>query len=131
MRRERGQLPSQPIANPRNNSSNLRSNVPSKNPQFENAKAISDLRSGRILRDPYLDLVGEVSADASQKLNLEEETHTEIKLVKEPELEISIDAGSNLNENGKGKKRADKLSDTYKPGVPFPSALEAGFSRKK
>ena len=61
MRRELGQFPSQPIANPRNNPPNL----PPQNPQFENAKAISELRSGKILQDPYQDPVGEASTDTS------------------------------------------------------------------
>ena len=84
MRREPGQLPSQPVPNPRNNPSthqppgpSHQSNVPSKNPQFENTKAITELRSGRILKDPYQDQVREASTDASPNKNLEEEIRTE------------------------------------------------------
>ena len=63
-RREFGQLPSQPIANPRNNPPGFvqlplpmpqphQVPMPQKGPQVENAKAISALRSGKILADPH------------------------------------------------------------------------------
>ena len=122
MRRESGQLPSQPIANPKNNPSNVYqppgfthpSNIPPKNPQLETAKAITKLRSGRILKDPYQDQVIEADTDTDE----EEDNHIE-----EPELKTDkID---------KEKKRIDELAETYKPKAPFSLALEAGSSRKK
>ena len=64
----------------------------------------------------------EASTDASQNKNLEEGVSTETNHIEEPEPESSID---------KGKKRIDEVPETYKPRVPFPSALEAGSSRKK
>ena len=103
MRREPGQLPSQPIPNPRNNPLILQPNVPPKNPQFENAKAISELRSGRILRDPYQNQEREASTDASKNEKLEDETNH----VEEPEPGTSTNTCSDLNE--KGKKRANEL----------------------
>ena len=64
MRREAGQLPSQPIANPKNQvvqgnfcpprfQPPLPATLPPKGPQVENAKAISALRSGNMSEDPY------------------------------------------------------------------------------
>ena len=64
MRREARQLPSQPIANLRNQviqgnfyppgfQPPLPVPLPPKGPQVENAKAILALRSGKVLEDPY------------------------------------------------------------------------------
>ena len=44
---------------------------------------------------------------------------------------ISTDAGFNLSEKDKEKKKIDELSETYKSRVPFPSVLEADSSHKK
>ena len=71
MRRELDQLPNLPISN---NPSNVHQspgpsyqfNVSPKNPQFENAKVIPELKSYRILMDPYQDQVREASTDALQ-----------------------------------------------------------------
>ena len=139
MRRESGQLSSQPILNPKNNPLNVhqlpgsshQSNVLLKNLQFENAKIISEIRSSRILKKPYQDQVKEAITDAIQNVNLEEEVSTEINHIEEPEPRTGTDAGSNLNKKEKGKKRADELSKIYKPRVSFPSALEVNSSRKK
>ena len=73
MKREPGQLPSQPIANPKNNPPNVHQPpgfshqpiIPPKNLQLENAKVISELQNGRILKDPYQDQVIEASTDSS------------------------------------------------------------------
>ena len=125
MKRESSQLPSQPIANPRNNPLSLQPNVLSKNPQFENAKAINELRSGRILRDPYEDQERKTSTDK----NLEEEINIETNHIKEPET--SNDPNPKLSKKDKRKEKAKELPKTYKPRAPFPSALEAGPSHKK
>ncbi|MQL74173.1 hypothetical protein Taro_006533 [Colocasia esculenta] len=63
MRREVGQLPSQPVANPRNQPPGFASQpsllpqpvqqVQPRGPQLENIKAISSLRSGKVLSDPH------------------------------------------------------------------------------
>ena len=90
MRRESGQLPSQSIANPRNNPSNVhqpsgpshQSNVPHKQLQFENTKVIFELRSGRIFKDLYQDQVREANTDASQNMNLKEEISTKTNYMK-------------------------------------------------
>ena len=75
MRRELDQLLSLPILN--NPSSvhqppgpSYQFNVSLKNPQFKNAKVISELKSYRILMDPYQDQVREASTDASQNEKL-------------------------------------------------------------
>ena len=73
----------------------------------------------------------EVSTDANQNENSKEEVSTETNPIEEPELGTDTDAGSNLSENDKGKKRADELSESYKSKVPFPSALKVGSYRKK
>ena len=73
MRREPDQLSSQLIPNPMNNPPNVnhpsepnhQSNVSPKNPQFENAKVIFELKSGRIFKGPYQDQVREASTNAS------------------------------------------------------------------
>ena len=51
--------------------------------------------------------------------------------MEEPESGTDTNAGLNLSEKDKRKKKADELSETYKPRVPFPSVLEVGSSRKK
>ena len=107
MRRESSQLPSQPIINLRNHpptvhqplGSNHQFNVPSKNPQFENVNVIFEPRSSRNLKDPYQDQVKEVSTDASQNMNLEEDVSTETNPMKESELSTDIDL-SEKKENG-------------------------------
>ena len=71
MRREPGQLPSLLVANPRNHPPGFQPHMgllhqppqptqpsqstqaPLKGPQVENVKAISTLRSGKVLNDPY------------------------------------------------------------------------------
>ena len=139
MRREPGQLPSQPIANLKNNpptihqppGSNHQFNVPPKNPQFENANTISELRSERIIKDPYHDQMRETSTDTSQNKNIEEEVSTKTNHIEESESKTSIEAYSNLSKKDKGKKRADELSELYKPKVPFSSSLKVGSSHKK
>ena len=62
MRRELDQLPNLPISNnPPNDHQplglNYQSNVSSKNPQLENTKVIPELKSYRILMEPYQDPV--------------------------------------------------------------------------
>ena len=60
IRRELGQLPNEPIPTFKNNPTthqppgpSQQSNVSPKNPQFENDIVISELKSDRILKDPY------------------------------------------------------------------------------
>ena len=97
MRRELGQLPSQPISNFKNDPpiyqpprSNHQSNDPPKNFQFKNDKEISELQSRKILKDPYQDQVKKAT-DASQNENLKEEISTEINPIKESEPETDTD----------------------------------------
>ena len=138
MKRELSQLLSQPIPNFKNNTSthqppksSHQSNIPPKNPQFENDKAISELRSDRILKDPYQDQVTEASTDTSQNIDLKEEFSTETNHIEESKFETSTDASSNLSEKDKDKKRADELSEIYKPRVSFLSSPKvSSFSLK-
>ena len=70
------------------------------NPQFENVKVISELRSGKIFKDSYQDPMGEASTDASQNKNSEEEVSTKTNHIEELESGMSTD---------KWKKRIDEL----------------------
>ena len=122
MRREVGQLPSQPIANPRNNppgfpQPNFPMNqpnppllqhpvgqLPQKGPQLENAKAISTLRSGKILPDPH------------------EPNPTPI--IQVPEVSSENEEEANQEKDVKGKRKIEEGPSTYQPIVPFPTALK-------
>ena len=64
-------------------------------------------------------------------MDLEEEVSFETNRIEEPKLKTNTDAGSNLSERDKGKKRADELSKIYKSKVSFPSVLEADSFHKK
>ena len=97
------------------------SNVPLKNPQFENDKIIFELKSDRILKDPYQVQVSEANTDASQSVNLEKEVSTEANPIEEPESKIV----TNLNDK---KKRVDELLEIYKPRILFSSVLKVGSS---
>ena len=128
MRRELGQLSNEPIPNFKNNlptyqplGPSHQSNIPPKNPQFKNDKIIFELKSDRILKDPYQVQVSEASIDASQKENLEEEISTETSPIEEPEPSTDID----LNDT---KKKADELPEIYPSKVLFFSALEVSSS---
>ena len=70
----------------------------------------------------------EASTDASQNINLKEKISTQTNHIEESEPRMGINAGSNLSEQDKKKKRVDELSESYKPRVPFPSILEADSS---
>ena len=111
MRRELDQLSSQPIPNVRNNPSthqplgpSHQSNVLLKNLQFENTKVSSELRSSRILKDPYHDQVRKVSTDTTQNENLKEEISTETNSIEESEPETGTDASFNLSEKDKERR---------------------------
>ena len=119
MRRELDQLPNESIPNFENNLTihqppgpSQQSNVPPKNPQFESDNAIFELKSDRILKDPYQAQVSEASTNASQKENLKEKISTETSPIKEPEPSIDIDLSDE-------EKRIDKLSKIYSPKVSF------------
>ena len=70
----------------------------------------------------------EVSIDASQNVNLEEEVSIETNQIEELESVSHTDAGSNLSEKDKEKKKVDELSEIHKPRVPFSSILKADSS---
>ena len=127
MRREAGQLPSQPIANPRNQvvqgnfyplgfQPPLPATLPPKGPHVENAKAISALRSGKVLEDPY-------------KTQSNEENVVEIPPpIEQTEKEVIQDE---LEEENKEKEKISKDPSSYQPEPPFPLALEPRFRKKK
>ena len=120
MRREARQLPSQPIANPRNQviqgnfcplgfQPPLLAPLPPKGPQVENAKAISALRSGKVLEDPY-------------KTQSNEENIVEVPpFAEQTEEEVIQDE---VEEGNKEKEKSNDDSSTYQTNLPFPSALE-------
>ena len=60
-------------------------------------------------------------------MNLEEEVSTETNHIEKLELRTDTDAGSNLSEKDKGKKRMDELSKIYKSRVSFFSILKVDF----
>ena len=61
-------------------------------------------------------------------MDLKEEVSTETNHIEESEPETGTDAGSNLSKKDKENKRADELSEIYKPKVSFSSALKVGSS---
>ena len=132
MRREPGQLPSQPVPNPRNYPLSFQQQQsllpipqaqhqpglnPPKGPQFENAKAISALRSGRVLLDPYQTTQSD-EAPSSQAHEEEEEEEEPI-------------SSPNFEDNEKRKGKIEESLDSYKPKTPFSQALEAGKEKRK
>ena len=88
IRRVVGQLPSQPVANPQNQQPpgfhqkapilpqpNQPQSPPPMGPQFENAKAISTLRSGKILDDPYK--AKDLGSSSGQEAHVESDSEEE------------------------------------------------------
>ena len=127
-------MPSQPVANPRNHPPGFQpqmgllpqpmqiaqppqppQNTPPlpKGPHMKNVKAITILRSGKILEDPY---------------KTQESTENSSKEVEEIE-ENSIP--NKLQENDKGKAKVEDNPTMYKPKAPFPTALEVEKERKR
>ena len=104
------QLPSQATINPRNQGSsssqmhNL-SHVHVDEEAVEAALAISSLRSGKDLPDPYKDL-------PLHKSSIEDETPT-----------VVVEQDSSSFDDEEEQVRADPNPDTYKPPVPYPQAL--------
>ncbi|KAL5997955.1 hypothetical protein ACLOJK_008889 [Asimina triloba] len=108
MRREVGQLPSQPISNPRNHPPVFQppsGPLPPSNSQFENAKVISTL-SGKVLPDPYPQPIGESLVEKSRQ-DPEDENTDQFQAK-------SHDEGPDIHED----------PSKYQPKAPFPSALE-------
>ena len=131
MRREWGQLLSQPVANLRNHPPDFQPHIgflhqppqptqpsqptqaPLKGPQVENVKAISTLRSGKVLNDPY-----KAQSSSSQ--------------VQEEEVEVAEESiKDKLGGEDKGKGNLIEDSMSYQPRVPFPNALKAKPTNKK
>ena len=75
--------------------------------------------------------MSDTSTDASQNMDLKEEVSIETNHIEELESEIDTDAGSNLSEKDKEKKRTDELLEIYKSRVLFSSALEIDSSTLK
>ena len=138
MRREPGQLPSQLVANPRNHPLGFQPQMgllpqplqpahpplPPQNAQplskgshMENVKAITTLRSGKTLEDPYKKTQGMAEGSVGQQEEIEE--------VEDDSTSIQV------KNNDKGKAKDDENPVTYKPRAPFPIALEKGKERKR
>ena len=137
MRREPGQLPSQPMAKPRNHPPGFQPQMgllpqplqpahpplPPQNAQplpkgshMENVKAITTLRSGKTLKDPYK-TQGMAKGSVGQQEEIEE--------VEDDSTSIQV------KNNDKGKAKDDENLATYKPWAPFPIALEVSRERKR
>ena len=134
MRREPRQLPSQLVANPRNHPPGFQPRMgllpeplqpahPPLNAQplpkgshMENVKAITTLRSGKTLEDPYK-TQGMAEGSVGQQEEIEE--------VEDDSTSIQV------KNNDKGKTKDDENPATYKPRAPFPTALEVGRERKR
>ena len=108
MKREVGQLPSQHIANPRNQPLGFPPQLAllpqlgppqQKGPQFENAKTISTLQSGRVLEDSYK--IREEEGNSNSKAH-DDERGDEEELIKEK-----------LGENDKGKEKLHENLISY------------------
>ena len=80
---------------------------------MKNVKAITILRSGKILEDPY------------KTQELTENSSKEVEEIEENPIP------NKLQENNKGKAKVEDTPTLYKPKVPFPTALEVGKERKK
>ena len=87
-----------------------------KGPQFENAKAISTLRNGRVLEDPYK--IREEEGNSNSKTH-DDERGEEEELIKKK-----------LGKNDKGKEKLHENPISYQSRVPFPSALEPKLKKK-
>ena len=103
------QLPSQATINPRNQGSSSNqthnlSHVHVDEEAVEAALAISSLRRGKDLPDPYKD-------HPSHKSSIDDET---------PTIVVEQDSSS---DDEKERVRAEPNPDTYKPPVPYPQAL--------
>ena len=95
-------------------------------PQFENAKAISTLRSGKILNDPYKakDLGSSSGQEAHVESDSEEEEPVNVQEKKKPERgEKKMD---------KGKAKIDEEGpQVYVPKTHFLDALKSKAQKKK
>ncbi|MQM06627.1 hypothetical protein Taro_039453 [Colocasia esculenta] len=127
MRRELGQLPSQRVAKPRNHPPGFTPQIcllpqpgqqaQPKEPQFKNIKAISSLRSGKVLESPH--------QEKEVKDAIAQGAHEEESDSKEEPIQAELGRG----DQRKGKAPMDPNS--YQPIVPFPKALEVKPNRKK
>ena len=92
-------------------------NIPplQKGPHIENIKAITTLRSGKTLEDPY-----KIQEPIEKSCNQNEEAE---------EIENTI--SNKVLENKKEKEKIKDNPALYQPRIPFPTALEVGKERKK
>ena len=83
---------------------------------MENVKAITTLRSGKTLEDPYkTQRMAEGSVRRPEEIEEVEDDSTSIQ----------------VKNNDKGKAKDDENLATYKPRAPFPTALDKGKERKR
>ena len=86
-----------------------------KGPHIDTIKAITTLRSGKTLEDPY-----KTQEPIEKSCNQNEEAE---------EIENTI--LNKVLENEKGKEKIEDNPALYQPRIPFPTALEVGKERKK
>ncbi|CAA7407172.1 unnamed protein product [Spirodela intermedia] len=91
--RELGQIPTQPFINPKN--------LDGSSSQHHTLNAISKLRNGKVLIDPYCTIVGDSMNE-----------------VLEAQQEVSLSKNK-----GKKKKIIEPDPQAYVPPIPFPEAL--------
>ena len=84
---------------------------PQRGPQVENAEAISALRSGKVLSNPY-------QAQGNEESQANEAQNEEVKVEEEPTKE-------KLGGEEKGKGKLNEDPSQYQPRAPFPSTLKA------
>ena len=83
---------------------------------MKNVKAITTLRSGKTLEDPYK-TQGKAEDFVRQQEKIEEVEDDSTPIL--------------MQNNDKGKVKDDKNSVTYKLRAPFPTTLEIGKERKR
>ena len=82
-------------------------------PHMKNVKAITILRSGKTLEDPY------------KTQELTENSSKEVEEIEENSIP------NKLQENDKGKEKVEDNPTMYKPKAPFPTALDVWKERKR
>ena len=101
--------------------------MPQKSSQFENAKAVSALRSGKILEDPYQNhnVSPSLGSDVyNHNLPSSSQAQGNVEETKNEAVDVKLGGGA------KEKKKLDEDPIAYQPKVPFPSALKSKSNRQ-
>ena len=83
---------------------------------MKNVKAITILRSGKTLEDPY---------KTQELIETSSNQHKDVEEIEENPIP------NKMQENDKGKAKVEDNPNMYKPKDPFPTALEVGKERKR